>query len=217
MKDEGGRMKEKSDDLQARLTELGGFPVMKIMVLDSAPLWFFQDADAVQALRIEAASWERTPFAQFSKAKGVDGGIDCAGFAEAVMAAAGIGGFEIPRMANDYSRHVHNDRILDYLRGRHEDPQSALIAARFAELAVVDNDPVEDLMPGDVLILKDGSNRTMLGVWHMPVMMTRRKFMHCAPRLGVCEGNIDDATYRRNFIAHFRARAIPLLSPITGH
>lgn len=126
------------------------------------------------------------------------------------MAAAGIESFSIPRTEADYSRHIHNDRILDYLRGRTDDPQSLGIAARFAELPVIENDPIEPLMAGDVLVLKHGSERTMLGVWHMPVMMTHRKFMHCAPGVGVNEGNIDDSTYRQRLKAHFRARSEPL-------
>lgn len=122
--------------------------------------------------------------------------------------AGAIEPFTFPRTGADYSRHVHNDRILNVLRGKDDDPQSATVAARFAELSIIEGDFAETPMPGDILILKDGSERTGLGVWHMPVMMTQRKFFHCVPRLGVCEGNIDDPTWRNHLVAHFRARAL---------
>lgn len=171
--------------------------------------WHFEDAARVQALRSAAASWEKTPFAPFANAKGPHGGIDCVGYGEALLAASGIGDFNFPRTPQDYSRNVHNDKILNMLRGKHEDPQSAILAARFAEFPSGDDNAfTEPPMVGDLLVLKDGSDRTGLGVWHLPIMLTHRKFTHCAPRLGVSEGNIDDSTYRRLLVAHFRARSL---------
>jgi hypothetical protein len=83
------------------------------------------------------------------------GGVDCVGFVEEVMREAGLPRFEFPRTDHDYSRHVHNDKILDYLRGRVDDVQSAQLATLFAELPIVDHNPVETVMPGDILVLKD--------------------------------------------------------------
>jgi cell wall-associated NlpC family hydrolase len=175
----------------------------------SAATWYFEDQSKVDLLRAEAKSWLGTRFVPFSRAKG--GGIDCVGFVEEVLAAAGLERLNFQRTDADYSRHTHNTRILDYMRGTNDDPQSKVIAARLADIPVKDHEFTEPPMPGDILVLKDGSDRTGLGIWHMPVMMTNRKFMQSAPRLGVCEGNIKDSTYRTHLEAHFRARATPLV------
>ncbi len=169
--------------------------------------WFFADPARVDALIAEARSWWGTPFAYFSRAKGPSGGIDCMGFVEEVTATAGLERFAVARTDEDYSRHVHNDKILNNLRGLDPDPISATLAARWVELPVVDGDFVDPPMVGDLLILKDAGGRGT-GVFHMPLMISPTLFMHCAPRLGVIEGQIDDPTYRSHLVAHFRARVL---------
>ncbi len=177
--------------------------------------WFFDDAEAVQRLCITRDEWAGTPFAPWSRAKGPSGGVDCVGYVEELMAGAGLPRLDFPRSAHDYSRNVHNDKILNYLRGLHEDEQSARLKAIFAEFPVMENDFTEPPMVGDLLILKDQGRhgRTGNGVFHMPVMIGPRKFTHCAPRLGVNEGNIEDPTYRNHLVAHFRARSSFILLP----
>lgn len=170
--------------------------------------WFFEDADAARKLRNECESWRGTPFAYFSRAKGPHGGIDCLGFVEEVTAAVGLESWTFERTNEDYSRHVHNDKILKHLRGQVDDPASATLFARWAEFMVVEEHFTEQPMTGDLLILKDAGGRGN-GVFHMPIMINGSIFMHCAPPIGVLEGQIDDPTYRTRLYAHFRARATP--------
>jgi len=171
--------------------------------------WFFDDAAAVQRLCVECESWRRTPFRFGSRAKGIGGGADCVGFCEAVMLAAGaVTQFNFPRTPADNSRHVHNDRILNYLRGKVDDPQSAYLAQRFVELFVIDPEepgaptPVP-FLAGDLVLMKTGK-----GLWHMPVMMSATAFMQCAFPDGVTEGDITAPNYRKYLVAAFRARAL---------
>jgi cell wall-associated NlpC family hydrolase len=172
-------------------------------------IYFFEDAAAVRRLRAECESWRKTPFRFGSRAKGIGGGTDCVGFCEAVMLAAGaVTQFSFPRTPEDNSRHVHNDKILNYLRGKIDDEQSRHLAQRFAELRLaLDPDHAPDLpefFPGDLLILKTG-----VGLYHMPVMLSATAFMQCAYPDGVTEGDITAPNYRDYLVAAFRARAIP--------
>lgn len=171
--------------------------------------WFFEDEGRVFLLRAEAYSWTGTPFAYFSRAKGVNGGIDCLGLIEEITAAVGLERFAFERTDADYSRHIHNDKILNNLRGLDDTEASATLKARWSELQVVDGEFTEAPMVGDLPIYKDAGVRGN-GVFHMPIMITSSLFIHCAPRLGVIEGQIDDPTYANHLVAHFRARATPL-------
>lgn len=174
--------------------------------------WFFEDPAHIALFVAEARSWDGTPFGE-GRAKGKGGGIDCVGFAEEPLAVAGIERFDFPRDEGDYRPHAHNDKILNYLRGLHPDPQSAILAARFAELDVDEmipdvkwpNEVVTGLMTGDALIMRGDA-----GIWHMPLMLDSREFMHCAWPLGVTQGDVTSPNYRSKIRALFRARAIPL-------
>lgn len=171
--------------------------------------FFFDDAEAVQRLRNAFAEWRGTPFRPFSRAKGEGGGIDCVGFAEELLHAAGaVEKFTFPRSSADYqgNAELRAAKVLRYLRGEIEDDaQSAELARRFAELEL----PVERVtnpngllfQPGDLLVLQHGS------MFHLPVTLDGRRFAHCAYPNGVDEGNIHDPTFSRHLVAHFRARA----------
>jgi hypothetical protein len=179
--------------------------------------WFFSDPAAVAKLYREAFDWTHdragrrapTPFRFGSSVKGATGGTDCVGLVEQLMAASGIERFNFPREPIDNSRHAHNDKILNYLRGQHADPQSKILAARFAELPLPEKkkrsafllyyDP--PFMPGDLLIMKTGK-----GLWHMPVMMNDHVFIQCAFPDGVSEGDILAPNYHGYLVALFRAR-----------
>ncbi len=177
--------------------------------------WFFSDPAAVTLVRNTADSWDRTPFAQGSKAKGPTGGIDCVGFVEEVMRETGVApAFNFPRSDADYKGHAHNDKIVDYLRGQKtDDPQSAQLARIFAKLENIEelvpkaewpNRLVINtgLMPGDLLVIQP-----RIGIWHLPIMMTDRMFKHCAFPGGVTEGDITQEDYRSRIVAIFRARS----------
>lgn len=172
--------------------------------------WFFADPERAALFLAEALSWEGTPYGE-GRAKGRGGAIDCVGFPEETMAAAGIERFNFPREEADYRPHVHNNKILDYLRGLHPDPQSAVLAARFAELDVDETIPdlkwpeevFTNLMMGDLLIMRSDK-----GIWHMPVMLDSREFMHSAYPLGVTRADVTPPNYRKAIKALFRARAL---------
>jgi cell wall-associated NlpC family hydrolase len=188
--------------------------------------WYFEDAAAVQRLRKECAEWRSTPFHFGSRAKGRGGGTDCVGFVEAVMQAIGAAPqFTFKREPQDNSRHVYNQKVLKYFRGELEDPQSNILAQRFAEIPVpVIAAPEKNrrpsdaamfapqidlgLMAGDIVLFKTGKE-----LWHMGIMQDSTAFMHCAWPGGVTEANTNDTTYRGNLFTAFRARAIPITSP----
>lgn len=166
--------------------------------------WFFSDPAAVARLVAEAHALRGKPFHQVTN--------DCVWLAERLHVASGsVAAFNFPRTPTDYSRHVHNDKILDYLRGEHSDPQSASLAQTFAELPLPEKkqlsafrfDYEPPFMPGDLLIMRTGK-----GLYHMPVMITDRAFIQCAYPDGVSEGDILAPNYRGYLIALFRARKI---------
>jgi len=197
---------------------MNGHPIIPGSARDSradfgdSPKPFFSDATRVQALRIAAASWRLTPFRFGSRAKGKSGGIDCVGLVEELMASAGIERFHFERTPADNSRHVYNEKILNYLRGKIPgDPQSAILHSRFEELAPLPEkkqrtafihyyDP--PFMPGDLLIMKTGK-----GLYHMPVLLGQAAFIQCAFPNGVSEGDILAPNYQDYLVAAFRARA----------
>ena len=168
--------------------------------------WYFDARGNALDLVTEAQSWWGTPFHFYSRAKGQHGGIDCLGFCEEVTAAAGLERWAFERSQEDYSRHVIQDTISNHLRGKINNDASRALAARWKEI-LEDDIPA---MVGDLMIWKDGSTTTGRGVFHMGIMISPVIFMQCSPRLGVCEGQIDDPTYSEHLYARFRARAFPL-------
>ena len=180
---------------------------------------FFDDPEALQRLRDAAAIWDRTPFREHGRVKGLGGGIDCVGYVEELMIAAGVaerGDLSFARTDADYQSHRTWLRILDYLRGKvTDDPQSARLAAIFEEIMLPapqgpstngrplrwENPPLELFKPGDLLVLRDE------GQIHLPVILRGRKFTHCMRPNGVDEGSIHDTSFSNHFIAMFRARA----------
>lgn len=181
-------------------------------------LFAFEDPALVVLLEAELDSWRGTPFHFDSRAKGPGGGIDCVGFCECVMCAVGVTpAFMFPRTPADNSLHVHNDKILRYLRGEAaEDPQSALLARIFAELPPPIKKPVgafgcelePALLPGDLLIMRAAGR----GLWHMPIMRNARSFMQCAFPDGVSEADVTQSDYHKRIEAVFRARALEVYS-----
>src|SRR4051812_44163016 len=123
--------------------------------------FFFSDAGAVQRLRNAAAEWHRTPFRPFSRAKGIDGGIDCIGLVEEMMIAAGVvqrGDFAFDRASADYQSNRLELRVLKMLRGEYpDDPQSQRLSSIFTELRLPndrENLNPAIFMPGDLLVLR---------------------------------------------------------------
>lgn len=166
---------------------------------------FFSDAGAVQRLRTEAAKLRGTRFMVKDR--------DCIWLAESLHVAGGsVKAFNFPRSDADYSRHVHNNKIFDYLRGLADDPQSKILSERFVELALPEKKQLSayrfeyqpPFMCGDLIILRTGK-----GLWHMPVMLNDRAFMQCVAPDGVTEGDILAPNYHAHLVAVFRARALP--------
>lgn len=186
------------------------------------PSAYFSDPNHAQLLVAEALACQGTPFSEGACARG--SGFDCVSFVEHCMAVAGLPQFRFPRAEFDYRPHVHNDKILDYLRGRYQligldgqssiEPQSADLAAIFAELNLEETLPAPDwpndyetgLMVGDLLVM-----RGKVGIWHLPFMLDSRQFIHCAWPGGVTQPtDIMPPNYRTAVKAIFRASAVAL-------
>jgi cell wall-associated NlpC family hydrolase len=166
----------------------------------------FDNAEPRQLLCNAAAEWLHTPFRPFSRAKGIDGGIDCIGLVEEMMIAAGVvqhGDFAFDRASADYQSNRLELRVLKMLRGAYpDDPQSQRLSSIFTELRLPEDR--ENLhpaifMPGDLLVLRQG------GQFHMPIMLEGRRFVHCAQPMGVDYGDLHDTTYSQHIDAAFRA------------
>lgn len=175
--------------------------------------WFFDDPAAVELLIAACESCLDTPFRFGSRAPGIDGGLDCTSFLEVVMVKTGAAPeFKFQRRRRDMSPHVFNERIPNYFRGKDEDPQSAVLAARFAELdlggsgspsTIATRSEIAFHLPGDIVILKTGK-----GLFHLLCMTSATAFMQCAFPDGVTEGDIGAPNYRKHLVAAFRARAL---------
>jgi hypothetical protein len=183
-------------------------------------LCYFSDAARRETFRAVGYSWLGTPFREHSRAKGLGGGIDCVGFIEEWFFEAGAAPrFNFPRTDGDYKSHLHNTRILSFLRGADPDPQSAILHSLFVELTNLDElVPVAawprpanhtgntGLITGDLLVIK----AKIPGVWHLPAMLDDRMFLHCAwapSGGGVTEGDITQGDIRERLRAVFRLRA----------
>jgi hypothetical protein len=175
--------------------------------------WFFDYPEHRAALQAELPTWRGTPFHEGGRVKGKGGGTDCVGFGELnLFAVKLIPEFSFPRTETDFKGHVHNTKILDYLRGKMPGPESALLMSIFSELVVDEILPpmkwpapvVSHALTGDLLIMKGNA----VGVWHLPIMFDDRIFYHCAWPNGVTEGDATQPMYRDRIRAIFRARNV---------
>ena len=178
---------------------------------------YFDDKANAKALYDEARSWIGTPFREFYqqnidvgvRMKGIGGGIDCIGLIQQILYAVGATDhFVFKREAADYQSHQLGEKVLDWLRGKVDDPQSKKLAAIFVELQIPDAvteptaiTPRDFFKPGDICVLKHGS------LFHMPIIIDDDlHFVNSLPRLGVIEGTIQDSTYSRHLVAVFRLK-----------
>ncbi|MBA2585693.1 MAG: hypothetical protein H0U99_04340 [Chthoniobacterales bacterium] len=161
--------------------------------------YFFTDSKRAARLQREAESWIGTPFREFSKAKGAAGGVDCVGLCEEILRVAGaVDRFTFPRTSADYQGHAFGDRLLQWMRGEIDDPQSKVLKKRFVEFGPKDH----TYMPGDLLVLRH------FELFHLPIIIDeRRHFVNALPRLGVVRGTIQDSSYNAHLVAIFRAKA----------
>jgi len=186
---------------------------------------YFDDPESALKLRDEALSWLGTPFGEYHQdaieeykkqcpeakveLKGQGGGIDCIGLVQEVFHRIGATDkFIFKRESSDYQSHATGDKILDWMRGKIDDPQSKQLAEILVELeipeAVTDPGtatPRDFFKPGDILVMRHGS------LFHMPVMYDDDlHFVSALPRMGVTEGTIQDSTYNIHLVAVFRLR-----------
>jgi len=177
---------------------------------------YFDDPERAKALEAEARSWLGTPFRECYRRdlaafdlKGKGGGIDCVGLVQEVMRRVGAAGeFTFARQPSDYQSHQLGDKVLDWLRGKIDNPESRRLGAMFEELAIPDQvrdpdapTPRDFFKPGDILVLRHGS------LFHLPVVVDRElHFVSALPRVGVTEGTIQDSTYSGHLVAAFRMR-----------
>jgi len=182
---------------------------------------YFDHPLAAMKLREEALSWLGTPFSEYDQetieearklqpqleVKG--GGIDCIGLVQEIFSRIGATDkFIFKRTSADYQSHQTGDKILDWLRGKVDDPQSKTLAQILVELSipeeVIDSKavtPRDFFKPGDILVMQHGS------LFHMPVIYDNDlHFVNAIPRLGVVEGTIQDSTYSKHLVAVFRLK-----------
>ena len=183
---------------------------------------YFDDKENAKVLRDEARSWIGTPFRQYYQQnlphgragglidlKGTGGGIDCVGLVQEVFFRIGATEhFLFARASADYQSHQSGEKIMDWMRGKIDDPQSKRLAEILVELDVPDNvidptalTPRDFFKPGDICILKHGS------LFHLPIVIDDD--LHCVsalPRMGVTEGTIQDSTYSLHLVAVFRLK-----------
>ena len=177
---------------------------------------FFDDPNSAARLKAEALSWLGTPFREvyFADAippnvKGIGGGIDCVGLVQSIMHRIGATQeFFFSRSPADYQPHQSGEKILDWLRGKIDDPQSKRLGQLLVELEIPDAvrdafalTPRDFFKPGDICVLRHGS------LFHMPVIVDDDlHFVNALPRAGVIEGTIQDSTYSVHLVAVFRVR-----------
>jgi hypothetical protein len=191
--------------------------------VDSVPSYFDDEAAATK-LREEALSWIDTPFREYYQqelerisketgqtfdVKGMGGGIDCIGLLQEVFARTGASDkFVFPRSPADYQSHQTGDKILDWFRGKVDDPQSWKLAEILTELelpaGLTNTDlvtPRDFFKTGDIVILRKWS------LFHLPLIIDENfHFVNAIPRMGVIEGTIQDSTFRRYIVAVFRLK-----------
>lgn len=169
---------------------------------------YFSEPDRVTALLQAIDETRGTPWAQFGRVIGREGGSDCVYFPEYVFGKAGVGqgrDFHFLRTSADYQTARSYLRLLHMLRGQDSDPQSKWLAEIFAEIELPENKTNIDpslFMAGDLAVLRDG------GMFHLPVITRGRKFVHCMKPLGVTDGNMHDTSFSNHLVALFRARVL---------
>jgi len=186
---------------------------------------YFDDAAEAAKLREEALSWLGTSFGEYHQdaieeykkrfpeatinLKGEGGGIDCIGLVQEVFQRIGATDkFVFKRESADYQSHATGDKILDWLRGKIDDPQSKQLSEILVELEIPETvtdpnavTPRDFFKPGDILVMRHGS------LFHMPVMYDEYlNFVSALPRAGVTEGTIQDSTYSIHLVAVFRLK-----------
>ena len=136
------------------------------VVAGVSPASYFDHPLRAQELAREALSWVGTPFAPFHAdkieagraqlkelgipiedldVKGKSGGIDCVGLVSEIFTRIGATDkWMFPREPADYQSHQSGDKILDWLRGKADDPQSKHLS-RF--LLTWDSEDVTDRTP----------------------------------------------------------------------
>jgi hypothetical protein len=178
---------------------------------------YFDDKARAKALYDEARSWLGTPFREYyqqnfafvTDIKGSGGGVDCVGLAQEILFRIGaVQHFMFARAPADYQSHQTGERILDWFRGKADDPQSKRLAEIFVELQIPDQvtdpqavTPRDFFKPGDVCVLKHGS------LFHLPIIIDEHlHFVNALPRAGVIQGTIQDSTYSKHLVAVFRLK-----------
>lgn len=184
---------------------------------------YFDDPKAAMRLKKEALSWIGTPFTQYYQQdieearpaiphqyRDVKGaGIDCIGLVQEIMFRTGAAEkFMFRRESADYQSHQTGEKILDWLRGKVDDPQSKRLAEILVELqipeVVMEEEgvtPLDFFKPGDILVLQHGS------LFHMPIIIDDGlNFVNAVPRQGVVEGTIQDSSFSVHLVAAFRLK-----------
>ncbi len=152
------------------------------------PSWFDSE-EKIERLRVEAGTWEGTPFMANSDTKGVRGGVSCQFLAARIYAAVGFCEIEPPQVKMSLPNFEPTESILEC----YADGCSQLQRLPF---------PPVNIRPGDLL----GFNVKRI-LHHVGIALNARQFINCL-KGGVFVGAIDDPTFLRalKFSAIWRPR-----------
>lgn len=148
-----------------------------------------------QVIVTEALSWEGTPFRVGSRAKGPGGGVDCAGLAMAVFAAANLTIVEpFPFVDPQHASHNQHSFILEWL-ARHPE------LGRDVSSEVVFDEPFRPLgiLAGDLVCYRYGLCVHHCGVAISPVCTIQAVYPGGVARFDMCSQYFRQqyhATYR---------------------
>lgn len=149
---------------------------------------YFSTAARCLALRAEAVEWLETPFRENSAARGLRGGADCLRLAEELAIALGViterGAF--PATPMDYSLHVKESKITEWLDGLADDPHSQMIATIYKRI-----EQGAPAAAGDLVCFRVGHC-----VAHLGTALDAHWMSHTMRPIGADIVRFDDATFK---------------------
>lgn len=130
-----------------------------------------------ERLRTIAESWNKTPFADHGRLKGV--GVDCVGLVAQIYIELGVlDDFSPPQYTLDGWHSGQGNPVADYIQA----------TGKFISLPT--STPKHDLRPGDLITLRQGRVP-----YHTGLLVDGLKFIHAIQVRGVMYGSLADATY----------------------
>lgn len=137
---------------------------------------YFHSQQRQQQLRDEAQKWMDTPIVPRSMAPGRLGGTDCVLLVAAILSACGYISppdlHSLPVYELDWHSHTKHPVLEDYLQQH-----------GYLDNALRLDTPIQDAMPGDVLVFRPGRGI----IFHLGLVIEYGSFIHALrPCVGFC-------------------------------